>query len=61
MRSLSQRYLHRFQVVATEHTHQISNITAYIFILLNSFELLAVKVLLVAELLIQAQNCLKKR
>ncbi len=61
MRSLSQRYLHRFRGVATEHTHQISNITAYIFITLNSLELLAVKVLLVAELLTSVQNSLKKR
>ncbi len=61
MRSLSQRYSHKFRGSATEHTHQISNITAYIFITFNSFELLAVKVLLVAELLTSGENYLKKR
>ena len=49
-----------FEVVTTEHTHQISNITAYILSLLNSLELLAVKALLVAELLISGTELSKE-
>ncbi len=61
MRSLSQAIRINFEVVATEHTHQISYILHIYLSLLNSFELLAVKVLRLLNFSLQVQNSLKKR